>query len=200
MRRLNHRQLRYPIRRPGPRHVLRLQRLDDRCLPSGTPFVQQTNLVSDQPGVAPVTDPNLINPWGIALPPNGAMWVSDNGAGRTSLFRGDVNGSPFVQNPGLTVVNGLGAPTGQVFNGTGQFVIHSANGDSGTALFIFVSELGNITGWNPNVPKSTATPPVPSDQAQLAVSVPGAIFKGTAIGSDGTNNFLFATEDRKSVV
>jgi uncharacterized protein (TIGR03118 family) len=112
----------------------------------------------------------------------------------TSLFKGGVNGAPFIQNPGLTEVKGLGAPTGQVFNGSTQFVIHAANGDSGPALFIFVSEDGTITGWNPAVPRSTATPPVPSDQAQLAVSIPDAVFKGVTIASDGTNSFLFAAD------
>ena len=151
---------------------------------------QQTNLVSDQPGVAQITDPNLVNPWGIALGPNGGtLWVSDNGTGLASLFRGGVNGSPFIQNPGLTEVNGLGAPTGQVFNSTSDFVIHAANGDSAPAFFIFVSEDGTITAWNPNVPK-----PAPSSQAQLAVDVPDAVFKGVAIASDGASNFLFATD------
>ena len=30
-------------------------------------FFHQTNLVSDQPGVALITDPNLVNPWGISM-------------------------------------------------------------------------------------------------------------------------------------
>ena len=101
MRRFNDRQSRYAIRRSGPRQRLSLQRLDERGLPSATPFVQQTNLVSDQPGVAPITDPKLVNAWGIALArPMARLWVSDNGTGQTSLFKGGVNGSPFIQNPG----------------------------------------------------------------------------------------------------
>jgi uncharacterized protein (TIGR03118 family) len=179
------------IRRPR----LSVERLDDRVLPSATGAFQQTNLVSDQPGVAPITDPNLVNPWGIALgPTGGTLWVSDNGTGQTSLFKGGVNGSPFIQNPGLTEVNGLGAPTGQVFNGTSQFVIHGPDGSSGPAIFIFVSEDGTITGWDPAVPHSTSTPPVPSNQAQLAFSDPTAVFKGVTIANDGTGNFLYATD------
>ena len=30
-------------------------------------FYAQTNLVSDLPGLAEFTDPNLVNPWGMAL-------------------------------------------------------------------------------------------------------------------------------------
>ncbi|MGH9762807.1 MAG: TIGR03118 family protein, partial [Blastocatellia bacterium] len=32
---------------------------------------QQTNLVSDLSGMAPITDPNLVNPWGLTRPPGG---------------------------------------------------------------------------------------------------------------------------------
>jgi hypothetical protein len=34
------------------------------------------NLVSDVPGLAAQTDPNLINPWGVALNANGPFWIS----------------------------------------------------------------------------------------------------------------------------
>ena len=36
------------------------------------------NLQSDIPGVAAHTDPNLVNPWGMAASSNGTIWVSDN--------------------------------------------------------------------------------------------------------------------------
>jgi hypothetical protein len=34
---------------------------------SVTPTFTQTNLVSDIAGMAKITDPNLVNPWGMAL-------------------------------------------------------------------------------------------------------------------------------------
>ena len=34
---------------------------------------KQTNLVADTPGVAPVTDPNLVNPWGMSRS-SGSPW------------------------------------------------------------------------------------------------------------------------------
>ncbi len=62
-----------------------------------TPAVAQSytqhNLVSDLPGVAPTTDPNLVNPWGIVFPPTGPFWISDNNAGVSTLYDG--NGNPF---------------------------------------------------------------------------------------------------------
>src|SRR5262249_60421369 len=76
---------------------------------------QQTNLVSDQAGVAQVLDPNLINPWGISESPNGgAFWLSDNGTGLSPLYLGDLNGSPINHLFDVSIPGGK--PTGQVFN------------------------------------------------------------------------------------
>src|SRR6185369_537406 len=61
------------------------------------------------------------------------------------------------------------------------------NGHSGPAAFIFVSEDGTVSGWNPNVP-----PPAPSAAAQVGTTVAGAIYKGVAIGNNGTENLLYA--------
>ena len=44
-----------------------------------------------------------------------------------------------------------GAPTGQVFNGTGEFVV-TAGAASAAPPFIFAGETGFITGWSPAVP------------------------------------------------
>jgi hypothetical protein len=41
------------------------------------------NLVSDQPGKAKMTDPNLVNAWGLAFnPAGGPFWVSSAEKGR----------------------------------------------------------------------------------------------------------------------
>ena len=150
-----------------------------------------TNLVSDQPGVAPLTDPDLVNPWGVALgpPPTATpLWVSDNGTDKATIYPGSVAGSPLTK-AGL-VVSVPGAPTGQVFNGDGGFVV-SAGGASGSARFIFDTESGQILGWNPAVPP--ATPPATlSTQAVVAATVPGAIYKGLAIASNERGRFLLA--------
>ena len=54
---------------------------------------KQTNLISDIPGVARITDPNLVNPWGQAASPTSPLWVADNGADVSTLYTGGVNGS-----------------------------------------------------------------------------------------------------------
>src|SRR5262245_56126951 len=91
---------------------LELQPLEDRCVLAATAYIA-TDLVSDQAGVAAVTDPNLINAWGIAVNPAGAFWVSSNGADLSTLYTGDVGGSPLVKNSLEVTVPG-GEPTGQV--------------------------------------------------------------------------------------
>jgi hypothetical protein len=49
-------------------------------------FCQQTNLVSDLPGVARFQDTNLVNPWGLSSGGD-PIWVSDNGTGVTTLYQ-----------------------------------------------------------------------------------------------------------------
>src|SRR5882724_1718833 len=66
-----------------------------------------TPLVSDQPGVAPNTDPDLVNPWGLARFPGNPLWVSDNGTDLSTLY--DPNSGMKVA---LDVNIPMGAPTG----------------------------------------------------------------------------------------
>ena len=53
---------------------------------------RQVNLRSDIPGLAAVTDPDLVNSWGVSASPGtdqapgGALWVSDNGKDKTTLY------------------------------------------------------------------------------------------------------------------
>ncbi len=70
-----------------------------------------------------------------------------------TIYPGDVNGSPIVKAP-LTVSIPDGAPTGQVFNPTNDFVAGAVL-PKGPARFIFSTESGHIAAWNP------ATPPTP---------------------------------------
>src|ERR1700730_4912201 len=84
--------LRTPRPERRPRHRPSLEWLEGRCL-MAVAFVE-TNLISDIPGLAPVTDPHLVNPWGVAVSPSpGAFWVSDAGSGVATVYTGDVSGS-----------------------------------------------------------------------------------------------------------
>jgi hypothetical protein len=46
----------------------------------------QHNLVSDQPGVADVTDPNLVNGWDIATSATSPFWISATGTGQALVY------------------------------------------------------------------------------------------------------------------
>src|SRR6516165_12702804 len=110
---------------PAPRRrsvVPRLETLEDRTVPSG---YQQINLVGEQPGMAPRTDPNL-NGWGMDYAPNGPFAVADNGFGLVTLY--DANGKMLPQK--VTIPAPPGQPPGPdstvrglVYNATSEFVI-----------------------------------------------------------------------------
>src|SRR5204862_7884347 len=103
-----------------------------------------TNLQSDIAGVAQHVDPNLVNPWGMSVSPNGTIWVSDNGTGVSTLYGQDGTARSLVVTiPTAARNRGTGNATGQVFNGTPFFQV-TKNGNSAPAFFIFVSEDGSI--------------------------------------------------------
>jgi uncharacterized protein (TIGR03118 family) len=141
-------------------------------------YVQQ-NLVSDLPGLADHTDPNLVNPWGIAVDPNGSLWVANNGVGLSTVY--DADGLPV--SAGLTIPPPAGgtppaAPTDVVFNSTADFIV----GPNLPAQLIYATEDGTIVGWN------GATGPV----LKVDNSASGATYKGIALGSSGGSNYLYA--------
>jgi hypothetical protein len=47
----------------------------------------QTNLISDVAGVgAEVTDPNLVNPWGVSFRQGSPLWISEQGKNSATLY------------------------------------------------------------------------------------------------------------------
>ena len=148
---------------------------------------QQTNLTSNVPGQATVTDPNLKNPWGIAWAPGGALWASDNNSALSTLYNGTGAIVPLVV--AIPPVEAA-APTGMVWNpnAANQFIIP---GTTIGATFIFNGEDGTITAWNPG-----ADPVVAGHSTASMVidnSAAGAVYKGLAYGTNARGNFIFAT-------
>jgi uncharacterized protein (TIGR03118 family) len=140
-------------------------------------------LTADQSGVAPNTDPNLINPWGISFSSTGPFWVSDNNSGLSTIY--DSNGKPQSLVVTIPPVGGAtsGTPTGTVFNGTTGFVV-TKNGHSGPAAFLFDSEDGSITGWSPTVDATNAV--VAVDNSGVS-----AVYKAMELANNGTGDFLY---------
>jgi uncharacterized protein (TIGR03118 family) len=148
-----------------------------------------TNFQSDIAGVAQHTDPNLVNPWGMSVSGGGTIWVSDNGTGVATLYHQDGTANPLVVTiPPARHNKDGGNPTGQVFNSTSFFQV-TKDGHSGPALFIFVSEDGSISGWNPTVDGTHAIIAVDNSQGGHH-----AIYKGATLGVAGGHNFLYATD------
>jgi uncharacterized protein (TIGR03118 family) len=146
---------------------------------------KQTNLVADQAGQALKTDPNLINPWGVAFDPGGAFWISDNGTGLSTLYDGlgDIIPAVFVVPP-PSGATGPSAPTGMIWNPTSGFKVP---GTSIPSVFVFSTEDGTISAWGPGL----ATPL----DAVLAVdnSAGKAVYKGLEFGVTAAGTFIYAT-------
>src|SRR3984893_9884465 len=159
-----------------------------------TPTFIQTNLVSDRPGLAKTTDPNLVNPWGMALGINSGVWIADNGSGKATTYDGMgqpiPSGSPHVVTiPGAA---GTASPTGVATNGTTGFII-SAGGKSAPSTELFTTEDGTIVGWNASVDPTRAVIVVDN-------SLINAVYKGLAIAFNNSGAFLFATNFRAGTV
>ena len=133
----------------------------------------RTDLVSDIPGRAEHTDPNLVNPWGLTI--GEEFWVSNAGTGTSTLYDEEGNPLPLVVTipPSASNDEGVSEPTGQVFNPGTNFVVSNGT-SSGPAIFIFVSEDGGISGWNPDVDVNNAILAVDHGEQ-------GSIYKGFAI-------------------
>jgi uncharacterized protein (TIGR03118 family) len=158
-------------------------------IPPGNAY-RQTNFISDIPGLAPVLDPLLVNPWGISMTASSPFWVANNGTGTSQLIRDPNGAGPVVLNPGLQTITIPGSlPTGTVANPTAtDFVLPGpcASAPCG-ANFLFASETGNIAGWDPNAPAAGST------TAVIAVSPPGGpVYKGLALANNGTNHLYAA--------
>jgi uncharacterized protein (TIGR03118 family) len=170
----------------------------------------QTNLISDTPGQAQQTDPNLINPWGVAYGPTGPFWISENNSGFTSVD--SVNGGnvtlnaigPFTIAP-PTPDGGPAAPTGQVFNAfasSGAFTLQNGS----PAAFLFATEDGTISGWNSAVGTQAGAETIiavnesadPADGSE-ALGM-GAVYKGLAIAQSDDGPMLYAANFRHGTV
>jgi uncharacterized protein (TIGR03118 family) len=164
---------------------------------------RQINLVSDQPGKAPLTDPSLVNAWGLAASPGtnttpgSPLWVADNGSDRATLYAG-ATATSVTKVPLVVHVTGA-APTGQVFNADpSAFIVHDHHGNSGSSLFLFDTENGTIDGWSPGVNPNGSNPSTRTEVARNNGA--NAVYKGLAIAQVNGKSFLYATNFRSGRV
>jgi len=141
---------------------------------------QLTNLVSNQVGQAAHTDPLLVNAWGLAYGPGGPIWISDQGSGWSTLYKGGGGKIPFQVEIPSANGSGVGSPTGIVYNGSNEFQVQGW-----ASIFLFATLDGTISGWAPQSDPNNAI---------IAVNNPGAVYTGLAITSNASGNFLFAAD------
>src|ERR1700722_17440442 len=164
------------------RHYYRvLALLAPVCLAAGQARADytETKLISNEPGVAPITDPSLIDPWGMAFSATSPLWVSNQGSGTATVYKIAGTSSSATQ---LTEgVANMGAPAPSDANGPPGQARPAAPGittratdfqvSGGKAAFIFDNLDGSISAWRGGLTSSAIT-----------ASVSGASFTGLAIG------------------
>jgi uncharacterized protein (TIGR03118 family) len=144
----------------------------------------QTNLVANKSSAgASLVDPNLKNAWGLAAGPSTPIWVSDNNAGKATVYSGGIGGSAVTLD--LTVPVKGGNPTGQVFNPTTSFLVGGPSGSP--ADFIISSDSigsvqspGEIEAWDGGAKFVVEDSPTGGAGGMTPA---GAVFKGLAISA-----------------
>ncbi|HXC57826.1 MAG TPA: TIGR03118 family protein [Steroidobacteraceae bacterium] len=142
-------------------------------------------LVSDGAVPAVSTDAHLKNPWGIAALAGGPAWITNNHDHTSTVYDGTGTVTTTVVNiPAGT--NGPGDVTGIVASSSTTDFQVSNGTTTASARFLFVTESGSLAGWAPTVNATNAI--------VVYNDATGAVFKGLAIATNGTANFLYAAD------
>jgi uncharacterized protein (TIGR03118 family) len=149
------------------------------ALPAAATTFTVTNLVTDDQSVnaAQITDPNLLNAWGISYSPTSPFWVSSNEAGLSVLYRVDPLTNATTKLGLEVTIPGAGNVTGQVFNA--GIAAGTFNGDN----FLFVSEDGTISGWRGALGTNAEV---------LQTASPTNSYKGAALSVIGADAYLYS--------
>jgi len=164
------------------------------AIPAMAQHYKSTNLTADQSGVATNTDTNMVNPWGLSRSSGSSWWMSDNGTGLSTLYDGTGAARSLVVTipTGDPNVNPTGTPTGTAFNPSTSFTLAPTK----PAVFLFVTEDGTVSGWNPGVDPTNAVIKVNTKSA--------SVFKGMTLDtvhtSAGDAWFLYAADFRRGRV
>lgn len=146
-----------------------------------------TKLVTNLTKGAKHSDPQLVNAWGLAYGPGGPFWISDAGAGLSTLYDATgVKQSLIVTIPTASGT-GTGSPTGMVYNASQEFQIMHW-----TSAFMFATLDGTISGWSHFSPNLALI--------GVNASSSGASFTGLAITSHASGNHIYAADINNKVV
>jgi uncharacterized protein (TIGR03118 family) len=150
------------------------------------------DLVSTVFGRTPISDSRLVNPWGMANPPDGGpWWVANEGKGRATVYDGAGAPLPGLSPLAVTIpvipggIHDDSTPTAVVVNAGGGFEIAPGV----PARLIFVTKDGSIAGWNSEV-----------DLIQAVIAVdnsPEAVYTGAAIAGPEGEKALYVANFRQ---
>jgi uncharacterized protein (TIGR03118 family) len=161
----------------------------------------QTNLVSNSSGIAPVTDPQLINPWGMSRGSGTDWWVSDNLTGVSTLYNGaGTKNSLAVTIPPADPTNKktpLGSPTGTIFNGSSSDFLLAPKTP---ASFLFCTIDGTIAAWNPNVGVAQGAAPPSTHAITVVKTSDGSSYTGLTSAVIAGKRYLYAANFTKGRV
>ena len=157
---------------------------------TGSTYVQ-TNIISDGATVqALVTDPTLINPWGVSVGP--AIWIDKAGSGSVAVDTAAgviaVPSLPSVTIPAGASTSAQGSPSGTVYNSNSAIFNIP---DSTSALFLFGTLDGTIAAWNANSGTQAVTVVNNSSKAS---------YTDIALDTNTTGTFLLAANFKQGTV
>jgi uncharacterized protein (TIGR03118 family) len=161
----------------------------------------QVNLVANTSGVAPVTDPHLVNPWGMSRSSGSPWWISDNGTGLSTLY----NGAGVINSLVVTIPKAnpasktfpTGTPTGTIANGSPtDFVL----APGAAADFLFATIDGTISGWNPTVGVASGSTPPSTNAVVVVKTTDGSSYTGLTSATINGNRYLYAANFNKGTV
>jgi len=149
------------------------------------PTFSVTNLITNNQTVnqAQITDPNLVNPWGVSFGPTTPLWVSNEGTGVASLYSITTSDKVSIVTtpaPSLFPVTIQGGEvTGQAFNGSST----AFNGDP----FLFVTLGGAVEGWRPALGHTAEV---------LSLANSANSYDGTTLVTVNGNSYLLAANNK----
>jgi len=161
----------------------------------------QVNLVANTSGVAPVTDPNLVNPWGLSRSSGSPWWISDNGTGLSTLYNGVGGIVPLVVTIPKADPNSktfpTGTPTGTISNGSKTDFLLAAGAP---AAFLFSTIDGTISGWNPTIGIPPGGAPPSKTATVVFKATDGSSYTGLTSATIKGNRYLYAANFTKGRV
>jgi uncharacterized protein (TIGR03118 family) len=137
----------------------------------------QTNIISDGAVPAAMTDPTLINPWGVSIGPQ--FWIDSAGSGYSLVEDASGNKAFAVAVPPALSTSTHGTPAGTIYNADASLFPITG----GSAQFLFGTLDGTIAAWNTSTPQAVTL---------INNSANGAVYTDIALDTTANGSYLLA--------